>query len=128
VGTASKRDVLDGRLTPARIRLVRVMELEEAVLGATAAIARDERTSAPIALPYLSLDLRRHMTGPRLRAPARARVRRRRELPLLDLPKQQGKGTHEDRAGIAVRDLATQQVLQASELLLGVLADRELHA
>jgi len=58
----------------------------------------------------------------------RPRLRRRAELGPLHLLEEQGEGAVEDRARIAVRDLATEKRLQASKLVVALLADRELDA
>jgi hypothetical protein len=52
----------------------------------------------------------------------------RRQLRLLDLLEQHREGAVEDRARIAVGDLAAEKRLQPPQLLVGLLADGELHA
>jgi hypothetical protein len=46
----------------------------------------------------------------------------------LYILQEQGEGAVEDRARIAVRDLATEKSLNTPELLVALLADRELDA
>src|SRR5206468_10874808 len=58
--------------------------------------------------------------GPRLRGGP--------ELGLLHLLEEQGEGAVEDRGGIAVRNLATEKRLEAPQLVVALLADRELDA
>src|SRR5258708_23701456 len=48
------------------------------------------------------------------------------ELGFLHLLEEQGEGAVEDRAWIAVRNLATEKGLQAPQLVVAILADREL--
>jgi hypothetical protein len=57
---------------------------------------------------------------------ARPRFRRGRELPLLDGFEEKRQGLHEDLAGIAIRDLGTQEILEAPELVFCLRPDREL--
>src|SRR5204862_7480406 len=68
------------------------------------------------------------MPGTYLRAAVRPQLRGRDELPLLDLSQEQRERAGKEGAGIAVRDLPAEQVLEASELSLGLRADRELYA
>src|SRR5260221_4158175 len=49
------------------------------------------------------------------------------ELRLLDLVEQHREGAVEDRAGIAVGDLAAEKLPQPPQLLVGLLADGELN-
>jgi len=49
------------------------------------------------------------------------------ELLLLDLLQKQRQCPVEQCAGIAIGDLATEEYLEASKLIVGVLADGELH-
>src|SRR5438093_6817364 len=105
-----------------------MVELEVAAFGAPAPILRDVPALPALALPRLSLDVRGDVPGTRLRAGARPRLRGGRELPLLDLSQEQRERASKDGAGIAVRDLPAEQVLEASELSLGLCADRELYA
>ena len=55
------------------------------------------------------------------------RLGRRPELRLLDLLEEHCQRAVEDRAGITVGDLPAQERLQASQLLVALVADGELH-
>lgn len=71
-------------------------------------------------------DVSRNMAGSRLRRPGRVRLRDCAQLPLLDVPQQQGEGTVKDLGRIATRNLARKEVLHPLELVARLLANREL--
>jgi hypothetical protein len=104
-----------------------------------------EGALATVAPPDLALDFARDMAGGSYfpirpgtdrRVWIRLRMDRpvwpglvcRPELPLLDLLEQHREGAVEDRTRIAVGDLAAEKGLQPPQLLVGLLADGELHA
>jgi hypothetical protein len=115
------------------------MELQERALCASVSISGDEGALTSVAAPHRSLDVPRDIprrdnrcsnlpirpgTG-RARWP---RLRRRPKLRLLNLVEEQGERAVEDRARVAVRDLATEKSLNAPQLVVALLADRELDA
>ena len=51
----------------------------------------------------------------------------RRELGLLDVLEEQSQGALDDETGIAARDLAAQEVLEAAQRVVPVLPERELN-
>jgi hypothetical protein len=119
------------------------MELQEHPLRAPPPIRRDEGALAPVTPPDRALDRPGHIAREaRRRAdahvylirlirlgtdrPTRPWLRRQAEFLVLDVLEQQGEGTVEQDARVAVRDLAAQQRLEFAELLARRLADGEL--
>src|SRR5258706_11621026 len=138
VAPAAKRDVGDGGRPLHRVGLD-VVELQERALRASPSGGGHEGALASVAPPDRALDLPRHMAGGQAGSAdflIRFRTDRpiwpwpgdRRQLRLLDLLEQYREGAVEDRARIAVGDLAAEKRLQAPQLLVGLLADGELHA
>jgi hypothetical protein len=135
VTPAAQRDVLYGGRPSLRVRL-KVMELEDGSLGTSRSARSDigalvAVTARDPALHAVRDVARRddwrsdEMIRPGTDGP---RPRRRSPLRLLDLLQQEGDGAVEDRARIAVRNLATEKVLQATQLVVALLPDRELDA
>ena len=113
------------------------MEFQEGALGASASILAHERALASIVLPCRSLDVARRVTRGERATRDRAirpgadsarcsRRRRRAQLLLLDPFEKEGDRAVEDRARITIWDLATEKCLHAPQLVVALLADREL--
>ncbi len=111
------------------------MELEENAFGAATAIGRREGAPAAITHPHCALHPRRDVA----RATGRARVaassiprpgrpRDRGQLLASDIFKQERQCPVEDGAGIAIGDLAAQEILGLAQLLVRRGAHGELHA
>jgi hypothetical protein len=105
------------------------MQLQEGALGASASILADEGALALIVPPCRSFDVARRVTRgePATRDPVirpgadrarRSRFRRRAQLLLFDLLQKEGDRAVEDRAWIAIGDLATEKSLNAPQLRL----------
>jgi len=100
------------------------MELEERALRASVSVFGDEAALAAITLRDRALDRPRDIPrteNGRSKLPIRPgadrtwpRLRRRAELGFLHLLEQQGEGAVDDRAWIAVRDLASEEGLKAA--------------
>ncbi len=84
-----------------------VMELEETLLGAAAAMAAHEGAPAPVAEPDRALHFSRDVARTMCSTPALARVVRRRELLLGQVLQERRQRPIEDRRRIPVRDLVT---------------------
>src|SRR5260221_3949814 len=135
VAPAAKRDVLDGGQSSLRIRQD-VMEFQERALGARVSVSGDEGALVAVTLSDRALDMPRGI--PRRdngcsQLPIRPGTDRTRPRPLgrpqlgpLHLLEEEREGAVEDGARIAVRDLATKKGLNASKLVVALLADREL--
>jgi hypothetical protein len=114
------------------------MELEEGALGAPPSVGGNERTLPVVAARdralHVSRDIAQRENGCselpiRLGTDrTRPRLRGRTQLRLFDFLEQKPEGAVEDRAGIAVRDLAAEKGLDAPKPVVALLADRELHA
>ena len=100
--------------------------LDVAALRAPAPVLRDEGALPAVALPDGALDVGRDVARPGFEVAAWPRLRRRRERLLLDLPPEQLERPGDDHGGIAVRDLAAHQVLQAPEIIVRLLTHGEL--
>jgi len=113
------------------------MELQERALCAPASIFADEGALGPIVAPGRSFDVACRVT--RREAATRDLVirpgtdtgrgsglLRRTQLDLLDPFEKEGDRAIEDCTRITVRDLATEKSLNAPQLLVALLADREL--
>jgi hypothetical protein len=133
-----------------------MVELEVCAPGAATAVGRSEGALPFVPLPHRSANRARDVPGvpirraadeaiDRRRSPAAERdLRRRRceardgrcpgprchpaQLGLLQRPTQKRHGTLEDESGISIRYLSPQQVLDPSEVFVGVLSDGELDA
>ena len=136
VAPAAQRDVLHRRQSTEGIRHD-VVELQERALGASLSVLAHVAASAAVPSPCGALNVIRDFTrgreGRRLIRPgadrsSALRPRRGRELRLLDLLEEQRDGAIEDGARISVRDFAAKQRLKAPQLVVRVLADRELDA
>jgi hypothetical protein len=113
-----------------------VMELEEGALRASVPVSGDEGALTSIAALRRSLDVPRDIPrrdNGRSKLPirpgadwTRPRLRGGPELGLLDLLQEQAERAIEDRGRIAIRDLAAEKGLDAPQLLVALLADREL--
>jgi len=135
VAPAAERDVLDGGQSSPRVGHD-VMELQEGALRASVSVLGDECALTAITLRDLALDVPRDVPrrdGGRPKLPIRPgadntwpRLRGGPELGLLDLLEEQGECAVEDRGRIAVRDLAAEKGLDAPQLIVALLADREL--
>jgi hypothetical protein len=90
-----------------------VVELQEHALGAPSSVWGDEAALSPVPAPSHTLGLVWHVSGrvPIRPGTDRTRLRGRPELCLLDLLEEQGNRTIEDRAGVAVRNLAAKERL-----------------
>jgi hypothetical protein len=102
------------------------MEFEQAGLGASTCGAF-KSASPLVTRPDRSPDSRGHMTPGRIGRFDRPRTRSGGEPLPLELFEQHHQRTIENRPRIAVRDLMTQKILDAAELVVGVPADGELH-
>ena len=107
-----------------------MVELHECALLASQATGRDESALPAVAPPGHALGLNRYVSRGGLIRPGtdRTRSRGQPELLFLDSLEEQRDGPVEDRAGITARNLAAEKRLQALELLVALLADRELDA
>ena len=85
-----------------------------------------ECASIPVPLPDGARDVGGDVARACACRPWRLRPRRCCALLLFDLQDQRVHGAVEDHGGIAVRNLATKQVLKVTHLLVGLLRDREL--
>jgi len=135
VTPASQRDVLHRRQSTEGVRH-HMMELQEGPLLASMTVPPDEGAPAPITAPHGTLDLARDVTRrSAARGPIRPgadnartlRLRCRGELRLLDLLEEKRQGALDDEAGIALRDLTAQEVLEAAQPVVTFLAERELN-
>jgi hypothetical protein len=107
------------------------MELQERALRASVSAFGDEAALATITLRDRALDMARDIPrreNRRSKLPIRPgadrtwpRLRGRPELGFLHLLEQQGEGTVEDCARIAVRDLTAEKGLDAPELVVALL-------
>src|SRR5574341_1582494 len=104
-----------------------MVELQQRALAAAPAAPRYESTLAAITQPDGALDACWDVARPFGRRPFRPRLRCLRELLPCDVLEQQLQRSVEDRGGIAVRDLAAQEFLCASQVRVGLWAHRELH-
>jgi hypothetical protein len=130
-------DVLDRGQSSLRIRQD-VMELQERALRAPVSVLGDESASIAVTLADGALDVPREISRKddgcsqlSIRPGTdrtRPRLLCRPQLGPLHLLQEQGEGAVEDRARIAAGDLATEKSLNAPELLVALLADRELDA
>ena len=113
--------------------------LKRGALSASASLLAHEGALASIASPGRSFDLARRVTRgepatrdlairPGADSARCARLRRRAQLLLFDSFEKEGDRAVEDHARVAVRDLATEKGLDASQLVVALLADRELDA
>ena len=126
VGSAPQGDVLDCRRPVVPIRL-HVVQFEERSRAATSLPALEGALPA-VTPPHRAPDVRGNVARSLLPFPGLPGSGRRR-LPLpLDLAQQKGQGAVEDRGGVAVTDLPSQQVLDLAELVMCLLRHRELHA
>ena len=82
---------------------------------------------APVPLPDCAPDVGGNVARASLASARRPRLRRRGQLPLLHVVQEKIERAIEDRRRVAVRDLAAQQVLYPSQLVVGLLRERELH-
>jgi hypothetical protein len=138
VAPTTQGDVLDGRQSSLRIWLD-VMKLQEGALRASLSVVGNEGTLPAITMRDLSLHVPRGIPRrengcsklsirPGTDRARRPRLRYRPKLGPLDLLEEQGEGAVDDRARIAVRDLAPEKGLKAPQLVVALLADRELDA
>ena len=114
------------------------MELQEGALRASVSAFGDEAALAAVTAPHRALDMPRDIPrreNRRSKLPirpgadsARPRLRGCPELGFLHLLEEQGERAVEDRAWVAVRDLAAEKGLNAPQLVVALLADRELDA
>jgi hypothetical protein len=118
---------------------LQVVELQEGALGTSLSVVGDEATLPPVTVPDPALDVTRDVARSEHVSPTlvirpgtdsarRPGLRRRAKLFPFDLLEEQGEGAIEDRCRITVRNLATEKGLQASKLVVALLADRELDA
>ncbi len=136
VAAAAERKVLD-RGRPVQRMGMDVVELEVRPLGTPSSRRSHVRALTSIALPDGTLHVRRDVARRRLvrrvirsrtDGTRRAWLVRHTHLRLLDVVKEQRDGTVEDRGGIAIRDLAAQERLEAAQLFVRLVANGELHA
>jgi len=137
VAPAAQRDVLHRGQASLGARQD-VVELQELALRAPEALLGGEGTLAAVPLPDRALNPLRHVRRRRrwradvvfirLATDRQAWPRGHAELLVLDVREQQGDGAVEDRAGIAVGNLAAQERLKPPELVVRRFADRELDA
>ncbi len=127
VGAAPQRQIDHRCLPPYRVG-IDVVKLQEGAFAAAAAAPRDEGTLASITQPDGTLDVSRDVAGPGGCRRDWARLRRRGELPPGDVLQQQLQRPVEDCARITVGDLAPQEFLSASQVLVRFATHRELHA
>ena len=128
MGFAQQANARHRRLAATSDR-IQVVEFEELARPATPPALADERALALIALPDGALHLGRNMAGiGAAGCPAAARpwLRGRRELLLLELPRQGIEGPVEHLRDIARRELVAHQRLDVLELLVRGPSDREL--
>jgi hypothetical protein len=115
------------------------MELEKGAFRAAPSVGSNERALPVVAARdralHVSRDIARRENGgselPIRRGTedrTRPRLRGRTQLRLLDFLEQKPEGAVEDRARIAVRDLAAEKGLDTPKPVVALLADRELHA
>jgi hypothetical protein len=115
------------------------MELQERTLSAPVSVSGDEGALVAVTLANRALNVPREIPRrddgcsqlPIRPGADRARQPRllcRPQLGPLHLLQEKGEGAVEDRARIAVRDLATEKSLKAPKLLVALLAYRELDA
>jgi len=116
-----------------------MVELQESALCASLSGRRNVGALVSVPPGDRILDLLRHVARAQTRFPdgpirprtdrsASPRPGRPPQLRLLDLLEQEGERALEDRARIAVGDLAAEEGLETPELVVALLADRELHA
>jgi hypothetical protein len=117
VGPTAQRDIGDRRLAADGIRFT-VMKLQEAALGAAPAICRDEGTPTAVTQPHGALHRCWDVARPSQRILARTWPFGCGELLPADILEQECQGPVEERAGIAIRDLAAQEILGSAQLLV----------
>jgi len=124
VRAAAEPQVGDGRAPSARDRLDVVVFQQLACLAALPVLAH-VRALAAVAFADRALDLRRDVPAVR-RTPRLARAGSGRELPFLELLDQCIQSALQHLCDIARGQCMTEQVLRVTELLVGLLVDRDL--
>ncbi|HET8678596.1 MAG TPA: hypothetical protein VFM39_00640 [bacterium] len=104
-----------------------MMKLQERLFGAPATVVGHKRASSSITAPDRSFDLGWDMSRAAGNPPTRARAFRSGKFLLSNILKQGRQGPVEDLAEIPIWNLVTQKGLRLTNLLLQLLACRELY-